>query len=76
VVNDIVVGNDLSQFQRTKGIHHKSFGMKDIGGLKFISGIEAAQSNKGITLCQRKYFLDFNSRMVLQTLMQQATKDD
>jgi hypothetical protein len=50
--------------------------MKDIGGLKFISGIEAAQSNKGITLCQRKYFLDFNSRMVLHTLMQQATKDD
>lgn len=46
--NDILVGNDLLEFQHMKDIHPKSSGIKDIGGLKFISGSEAAQSNKGI----------------------------
>jgi len=65
VDNDIFfIGNDPLEFQHMKGIQHMSFGIKDIGALKFISCIEAAQSNKGITLCQRKYYLDLLKHMV------------
>ena len=32
--------------------------MKNLGGLKFVLGIEVARSSKGIFLSQRKYILD------------------
>ena len=32
--------------------------MKDLGVLKYLLGIEVAQSPEGIFLCQRKYTMD------------------
>lgn len=37
------------------------FHMKDLGSLKYFLGVEVAQSNEGIYLCQRKYVLDILS---------------
>lgn len=44
-----------------KAALHTAFGIKDIGPLKYFLGIEVAQSSRGITLCQRKYYLDLLS---------------
>jgi hypothetical protein len=58
-VDDIVLTGDcLEEIQATKGSLHQTFGIKDIGVLKFFLGLEVAHSDQGITLCQRKYCLD------------------
>lgn len=51
----ILAQNDLSAFQHIKDILQKFFGIKDIGKLKYFLGIEVTHSNKGISICQRKY---------------------
>jgi hypothetical protein len=58
-VDDIVLtGNFITDILDTKSQLHKTFGIKDIGVLKFFLGLEVAHSQQGITLCQRKYCLD------------------
>jgi hypothetical protein len=37
---------------------HEAFGIKDLGVIKFFLVLEVAHSDKGLTLCQRKYCLD------------------
>ncbi|MCI22388.1 retrovirus-related Pol polyprotein from transposon TNT 1-94, partial [Trifolium medium] len=58
-VDDIVLtGNDLAELTMVKNHLHTTFGIKDLGILKFFLGIEVAHSSGGITLCQRQYCLD------------------
>jgi hypothetical protein len=58
-VDDIVLtGNCITQILNTTSQLNKTFGIKDIGILKFFLGLEVAHSQQGITLCQRKYCLD------------------
>jgi len=58
-VDDIVLtGNSLAEIERIKRILHTNFHIKDLGKLKYFLGIEVAHSDKGNSLCQRKYCLD------------------
>ena len=58
-VDDIVLtGKSLAEIERIKRILHTNFHIKDLGKLKYFLGIEVAHFDKGISLCQRKYYLD------------------
>ncbi|GAU20493.1 hypothetical protein TSUD_130510 [Trifolium subterraneum] len=58
-VDDIIlVGNDLNEIDRIKGILDTHFKIKDLGILKYFLGLEVAQSRERITISQRKYCLD------------------
>lgn len=59
-VDDIILaGTSLLKFQHIKSIQDTSYKIKDLGQLKYFLGIEVAHSKLGISLCQRKYCLDF-----------------
>lgn len=58
-VDDIVlVGDSFSELSKVKQVLDNSFGIKDLGNLKFFLGLEAAHSSKGIALTQRQYCLN------------------
>jgi hypothetical protein len=58
-VDDVILaGNSMTEFSYIKELLHSSFKIKDLGKLKYFLGLEVAHSSKGISLCQRKYFLD------------------
>ena len=59
-VDDIVVAsNNLQTITDFKEFLHDQFELKDLGSLKYFLGLEVAITSKGISLCQRKYVLDF-----------------
>ncbi|CAJ2646289.1 unnamed protein product [Trifolium pratense] len=58
-VDDIVLtGDSMAEITNIKNELHHTFGIKDLGILKFFLGLEVAHSTKGITLSQRQYCLD------------------
>ena len=65
-VDDILVtGNYVNLIEETKHVLHSYFKIKDLGELKYFSGIEFLRSNKGIVMNQRKYALEMISEVGL-----------
>lgn len=63
-VDDVIVASYcLFQVQDIKTFLHKTFGIKELGELKFFLGFKVARSDKGINICQRKYMLDLLSEI-------------
>lgn len=58
-VDDVILAvNSLEEIVRIKFALDDEFKIKDLGKLKYFLGIEVAHSNVGISICQRKYYLD------------------
>ena len=58
-VDDLIISvNDSATLTTFKQYLCSCFHMKDLGVLKYFTGIEVAKNSEGIYLCQRKYALD------------------
>ena len=61
VNNVVLTGNSVEEMTNIKHILHSNFRINDLGLLKYFLGLEVAHSDAGISLCQRKYYLDLLS---------------
>ena len=58
-VDDIIlIGVNLAKLKRLKNSLAKEFEIKDLGTLRYFSGMEFARSKEVIFVSQRKYTLD------------------
>ncbi|CAM8877406.1 unnamed protein product [Rhodiola kirilowii] len=58
-VDDVIItGTSSAMIQTVKDFIHDLFKIKDLGHLKYFLGFEAARSDEGLFLNQRKYALD------------------
>ena len=58
-VDDVLIAsNDKEQVDRFKVLLNQKFKLKDLGELKYFLSLEVARTDKGISLCQRKYTLE------------------
>jgi len=58
-VDDIVLtDNDNHGISQLKQHLYHHFQTKDLGKLRYLLGIEVAETNDGIVISQRKYFMD------------------
>ena len=54
-VDDIIlIGNDLDEMERLKGVMAREFEIKDLRPLRYFFGMEVIRSRKGIVVSQRK----------------------
>ena len=65
-VDDILIAsNDVDAVNVFKQFLDNKFKLKDLGTLKYFLGLEVARTTKGLSLCQRKYTLEFLSEIGL-----------
>ena len=58
-VDDVLIAcNDKEEVDQFKVLLDQKFKLKDLGDLKYFLGLEIARSDKGISMCQRKYTLE------------------
>lgn len=58
-VDDIAIAsNDSAAVSEFTSLLNDQFRLKDLGSLKYFLGLEIARSDKGISVCQRKYALE------------------
>jgi len=58
VDDNILAGTCLKEFDSLKQALDKTFRIKNLGELKYFLGLEVARLARGISLCERKYYLE------------------
>lgn len=64
-MDDLIVRNDLSAFQRFKATLSTYFIMKYSGPRKYFLGVDVACNQKRTYLCQRNYAMDISTNVSL-----------
>lgn len=58
-MDDVVLaGTNTGQYDETRFFLHNTYGIKDLGPLKYFLGIEVSKTSDGLVLSQRKFTLN------------------